>query len=292
MLAFQHMPAPLGLSPSLVCCCHSFRCPSFDLGVTGKGQMFTLSSVVHFPRDRPDNISDSGSWAQASSELCIEGKDPKTAMLPPTEIGPRVADCAFLNPSDEFCDSPRDRLLAKLDADIGEATQVKPRKRRHRAGAALKEVTLEKPDSENVLDCSVEADAPVWPETATTVMLRNIPNRYTVEEILAEVRDKNFDGLFDFVYLPIDFQLKRNKGYAFINFDSPRTRARFVSVFDGYALTRYATRKVLQVVPAITQGFQENMAKYNTKDAVRVTNQWFRPMVFPLTVNNLAEALQ
>eukprot|EP00448_Togula_jolla_P003664 CAMPEP_0170620446 /NCGR_PEP_ID=MMETSP0224-20130122/28061_1 /TAXON_ID=285029 /ORGANISM="Togula jolla, Strain CCCM 725" /LENGTH=218 /DNA_ID=CAMNT_0010946617 /DNA_START=272 /DNA_END=928 /DNA_ORIENTATION=+ len=212
--------------------------------------------------------------------------------LQQAEIGRCVADCVPLNPSDDFGDSPREGLFAKLDADISEETQMKPKGCCRKLGAALKEVTSGKPDCEKAVKCLVGPKAHVWLEADTTVMLRNIPNRYTVEELLTEVRAYNFEGLFDFVYLPFDFQQKKNKGYAFINFNSPSTRARFVAVFDKGGLTRYATRKVLELAPAFTQGCKENMRKYSTKDGSRSTNKWFRPMVFPLTDNNSAEGLQ
>jgi len=257
------MPTSPGLSRSPVCCCNFFPRPSCELGVAEEGPIVTLSPLVGFPRGRLRGISDSDSDALArTSELSVgvEKEDPKAAMkhlfmLPQmTEIGLCAADCAPFNPLKEFCGSPRARLLAKLEVDIGKETQMKLEKRRRRQGATFKEVKLGK--------CSVDPEAPVWVETATTVMVRNIPNSYTVEEFLVELRADNFEGLFDFMYFPIDFLLKENKGYAFINFHNPCTRARFASVFDRRALTRYATREVLRVVPAATQGFEANMAKY------------------------------
>jgi len=290
------MPAPRGLSFLPVYCCNSFRCPPFELGVPQEGQIFTSSPVADSPRDHLDGISVSDSLDRTSG-LCVEGRDPETTMKPiftlqQAEIGRCVADCVPLNPSDDFGDSPREGLFAKLDADISEETQMKPKGCCRKLGAALKEVTSGKPDCEKAVKCLVGPKAHVWLEADTTVMLRNIPNRYTVEEIVAELKAKNFEGLFDFIYLPIDFQLKKNKGYAFINFNCPRTRTRFVSVFDRCALTRYATRKILRVDPAVNQGFEENMAKYSTKDAARITNEWFRPMIFSCTKDSIAEGLQ
>ena len=36
-------------------------------------------------------------------------------------------------------------------------------------------------------------------------MLRNIPVRYTAEELIADFHECGFEGSFDFFYLPIDF---------------------------------------------------------------------------------------
>mmetsp|Transcript_72049 Transcript_72049/g.156414 ORF Transcript_72049/g.156414 Transcript_72049/m.156414 type:complete len:302 (+) Transcript_72049:63-968(+) len=301
-MGFAQMAAPRGLPLLPLCGNEVFPCPTFEQGTPEEGPIFARSSLSEMSTDGLSGNSDSDSSAQTSElreEAGTHGLQTVAnafCMMPQTaEIGLGVEDFAPLNPWDDFCDSPRERLLAKLNGDIGEETQTKPkRRRRRRLGATLKEVTPGTPDSQRALvqERSVDPEAPAWLETDTTVMLRNIPNRYTVEEIVAELKAKNFEGLFDFIYLPIDFQLKKNKGYAFINFNCPRTRTRFVSVFDRCALTRYATRKILRVDPAVNQGFEENMAKYSTKDAARITNEWFRPMIFPCTKDSVAEGLQ
>ena len=67
-------------------------------------------------------------------------------------------------------------------------------------------------------------------DSRTTLMMKNIPNKYTQEGLLKMLNQKN-EGEFDFFYLPIDFtvnnttyihnhnnQNKCNVGYAFINF--------------------------------------------------------------------------
>eukprot|EP00419_Tripos_fusus_P071626 CAMPEP_0172877068 /NCGR_PEP_ID=MMETSP1075-20121228/106041_2 /TAXON_ID=2916 /ORGANISM="Ceratium fusus, Strain PA161109" /LENGTH=314 /DNA_ID=CAMNT_0013728547 /DNA_START=21 /DNA_END=961 /DNA_ORIENTATION=- len=99
-----------------------------------------------------------------------------------------------------------------------------------------------------------------WPNNATTAMIRNIPNRYTAEEMLAELLSTGFKGTFDFFYLPMDFVTKKNKGYGFVNFRSSETAVRFIGIFHGLRLPRYATEKALEVVPAVQQGYEANIA--------------------------------
>ena len=50
----------------------------------------------------------------------------------------------------------------------------------------------------------------------TTLMIRNIPNKYT-QDLMLERVDRHFVKQYDFFYLPIDFKNKCNVGYAFIN---------------------------------------------------------------------------
>merc|ERR1712137_872587 len=101
-----------------------------------------------------------------------------------------------------------------------------------------------------------------WPSGYTTAMLRNIPVRYTAEELLADFSECGFEGTYDFFYLPMDFHNKRNRGYGFVNFRSVELALKFVGVFDRRQLTRYSTQKILEVSPANTQGFEENVNHY------------------------------
>lgn len=48
-------------------------------------------------------------------------------------------------------------------------------------------------------------------------MIKNIPNKYTKNMLLNEIR-VGFADLFDFFYLQIDPKTLCNMGYAFINF--------------------------------------------------------------------------
>ena len=55
-------------------------------------------------------------------------------------------------------------------------------------------------------------------ETRTTVMVCNIPNRYTRSELMDELESKeSLIGTYNFLYLPIDFKNNCNLGYAFVN---------------------------------------------------------------------------
>jgi len=57
-------------------------------------------------------------------------------------------------------------------------------------------------------------------EKRTTLMIQNIPNKYSRQMLVDELNDKH-RYCYDFLYLPIDFRNKCNLGYAFINMITP-----------------------------------------------------------------------
>lgn len=97
-----------------------------------------------------------------------------------------------------------------------------------------------------------------------TVMMRNLPNRYTQPMLLQEVCDSGFTSTFDFFYLSIDPETNANKGYAFINFVNPIDSWRFTCTFRGRQMKFFNSKKFVSVSPATLQGFEANYAHYST----------------------------
>eukprot|EP00448_Togula_jolla_P002331 CAMPEP_0170599526 /NCGR_PEP_ID=MMETSP0224-20130122/16846_1 /TAXON_ID=285029 /ORGANISM="Togula jolla, Strain CCCM 725" /LENGTH=751 /DNA_ID=CAMNT_0010924187 /DNA_START=96 /DNA_END=2351 /DNA_ORIENTATION=- len=117
----------------------------------------------------------------------------------------------------------------------------------------------------------------------TTVMLRNIPNRYT-RDMLIERLNQTYGGQFDFVYLPIDFNSKCNVGYAFINFRSPEACQSFYQEFHNAktksVLPGFTSSKVCEVSYARVQGRDANMDNLRDEKFVEKLNE--RPEWQPL----------
>uniref|UniRef100_A0A0A9CKB3 Mei2-like C-terminal RNA recognition motif domain-containing protein n=1 Tax=Arundo donax TaxID=35708 RepID=A0A0A9CKB3_ARUDO len=90
-------------------------------------------------------------------------------------------------------------------------------------------------------------------DTRTTLMIKNIPNKYT-SEMLLEVIDETHDGTYDFFYLPIDFKNKCNVGYAFINMTSPAHIVSFYKAFTGRKWEKFNSEKVVSLAYARIQG--------------------------------------
>lgn len=109
--------------------------------------------------------------------------------------------------------------------------------------------------------------AAIGPVDYTTVMLRNIPNKYT-REMLVKQLNQDFRSRFDFVYLPIDFKNKCNVGYGFVNFRTTTACEEFVKKFHGVdvrkCLPGLNSRKIAEVTPARVQGLDENVRRLRT----------------------------
>jgi len=98
----------------------------------------------------------------------------------------------------------------------------------------------------------------------TTMMMRNLPNKYTQRMLLTEVNQSGFLGTIDFFYLPIDQETNANRGYGFLNFIAPYYAWAFRNMFEGRRMSRFNSAKVVSVQPATLQGFQANYAHYSS----------------------------
>merc|ERR1719333_1383819 len=110
---------------------------------------------------------------------------------------------------------------------------------------------------------SAGAPSPEWSDVYT-VMMRNLPNKYTQQMLLEELNKSGFLGTFDFLYLPIDPETNANRGYAFINFISPGSAWLLRMTYEGRKMSRFNSDKVVSVSPAALQGFEANYAHYST----------------------------
>ena len=87
----------------------------------------------------------------------------------------------------------------------------------------------------------------------TTLMIKNIPNKYTQKMLLATV-DEHFRGTYDFFYLPIDFKNKCNVGYAFVNMITPLDIIPLTERFNQKKWERFNSEKVCHISYARIQG--------------------------------------
>lgn len=161
---------------------------------------------------------------------------------------PRIPDFQL---SDAF--SPN---LAPVDEDVQEKGRKKKSDGADRANAS----------ADNMMQ-GFQAPSmpppPAWANT-TTVMMRNLPNKYTQRMLLTEINQTGFLGTFDFLYLPIDPETNANRGYAFLNFIDSGFAWMFKMSYEGRKMNRFNSSKVVNVMAATLQGFEANYAHYTT----------------------------
>jgi len=115
-------------------------------------------------------------------------------------------------------------------------------------------------------------------EEAKTLMVRNIPVRYTQDMLLKEW--PNDTGMYDFVYLPICIDRKRNASFCFINFVDTESALKFHTAWHKQRLQHFSTRKPLDISPADVQGRDENLLQIVRNKTFRIRNVHFQPAIF------------
>ncbi|KAJ8636171.1 hypothetical protein MRB53_010438 [Persea americana] len=129
----------------------------------------------------------------------------------------------------------------------------------------------------------------------TTLMIKHIPVKYT-KEILLQFLDehciaengkltsedqlkKNFMSAYDFIYLPIDFRTKCNKGYAFVNFTNAIGACRLRRVLEGYKWKVLGSRKICHITCARIQG-REALKKHFESSKFFCETEAYLPVFF------------
>ncbi|PIN13824.1 hypothetical protein CDL12_13552 [Handroanthus impetiginosus] len=115
-------------------------------------------------------------------------------------------------------------------------------------------------------------------DTQTTLMIKNIPNKYTSKMLLATI-DEHHKGTYDFFYLPIDFKNKCNMGYAFINMLSPLNIIPFYEAFNGKKWEKFNSEKVASLAYARIQGKAALVAHFQYSSLMN-EDKCCRPILF------------
>eukprot|EP01018_Ginkgo_biloba_P017471 Gb_11658 [translate_table: standard] len=117
-------------------------------------------------------------------------------------------------------------------------------------------------------------------DTRTTIMIKNIPNKYTSKMLLAAI-DEHHRGTYDFLYLPIDFKNKCNVGYAFINMTSPSHIIPFYQALNGKKWEKFNSEKVASLAYARIQGKAALIAHFQNSSLMNEDKRC-RPILFHL----------
>ena len=98
-------------------------------------------------------------------------------------------------------------------------------------------------------------DVALGKENRTTVMIRNIPIKYTDKVLEKEL--ELFEGKYDCLYMPFDFDKGGNKGYSFLNLKSPYHVLLFYEVFQNKSWMFFDSKKICELNFANFQGINE-----------------------------------
>eukprot|EP00438_Fugacium_kawagutii_P025515 Skav224453 [mRNA] locus=scaffold3438:39234:39845:+ [translate_table: standard] len=96
----------------------------------------------------------------------------------------------------------------------------------------------------------------------TTVMLKNIPAKYTQRMLLRELLAAGFQGKMDFMHLPIDPCTGNSRGFAFCNLTTAEAAELFYCIFQRRFLKCHSAEIPLEVMAAEVQGFEANATCY------------------------------
>ncbi|KAI3918002.1 hypothetical protein MKW98_000236 [Papaver atlanticum] len=130
-------------------------------------------------------------------------------------------------------------------------------------------------------------------DTRTTVMIKNIPNKYSQKLLLIMLDNhcsncneqiKNGGGdhplsSYDFVYLPIDFNNKCNVGYGFVNLTSPQAAWRLYKAFHSQSWEVFNSKKICAVTYARLQGLEALEEHFKNSKFACETEEYL-PVVF------------
>ncbi|KAJ1439213.1 RNA-binding domain superfamily [Sesbania bispinosa] len=137
----------------------------------------------------------------------------------------------------------------------------------------------------------------------TTVMIRNVPNQYKLEDLLLimddhclqqnkTVNDPSHLSKFDFLYLLMDYRkhaVERkmsNLGYAFVNLTTPFAAFKFYEKFEGFMWNVKENRKKCEINAAQYQGKDKLMSIFGEK-VFRCKSRDFLPVAFSVARDGL-----
>jgi len=114
-------------------------------------------------------------------------------------------------------------------------------------------------------------------------MLRNLPRSFTRDELVRKLNMMGFEGLYDFVYLPVDFKSRQGKCYGFVNLVSGEHAERLIGNFHGFGHWSRATSRFRRCTASLshTQGLEANVERYrNSPVMADGVPESFKPAIF------------
>jgi len=119
-----------------------------------------------------------------------------------------------------------------------------------------------------------------WPPTTTTIMARNLPPLVAQRAFIEALHSARFEGCYDFCYVPCSFETGNSKGYGFVNMKTPELAAQLRDLWQAQRpFPGFVDDRSLSMTPAVIQGLEDNVAKWNAPRVKRIRNPNLRPFV-------------
>jgi len=210
---------------------------------------------------------------------------------PPLVSRSLLGDCQLLPPqSVQSLGCPQIGPTAWLEAETSESMRKQPEELANTdAGEDTVEPTGELESAQNTgVILGSEGNGPheqsfpevgskpprALPPGVTTLMVRNIPARFTPEKLL-EVWP--VDGSYNLLHMPFNFQKQRRAGIAFVNMVSHEAAVEFAAKWHGRKLANVGGIKRLDIGAAEVQGFEGNLRNFKGS---KIKNDIFLPIAF------------
>jgi len=119
------------------------------------------------------------------------------------------------------------------------------------------------------------------PARRTTVMVRNLPNNYTRNDVLKLFDTQGFAGKYDFVYFPIDFDTSAALGYAFVNMLSTADAEALMGKLEGFSQWHVTSEKICRVAwSQHSQGLETHVQRYRNSPLMHeLVPDGYRPVL-------------
>jgi len=136
-----------------------------------------------------------------------------------------------------------------------------------------KDVTVARSDIDEI---------PVSEAVKTTVMLRNVPYNCSRDSVVKMMDEVGLHGLYNFIYLPIDFRSKSGFGYAFINMVSNAAAQQLFAQFNSFAEWPVRSQKVAEVTwSEPSQGLNIHVERYRNSPVMHdAVPDEFKPAMY------------
>jgi RNA recognition motif-containing protein len=112
-------------------------------------------------------------------------------------------------------------------------------------------------------------------------MLQNLPDDYSRDMVVELLDKQGFRGLYDFVYVPMNFRTKSSFGYAFINFVSPLVTKTCWEKLQGFLCWTVPSDRVCNMSWSVHQGLKAHIRRYRNSPVMHETvPDEYKPAVF------------